>query len=191
MQHLLSQHDPDGKFAKMSDAAALQIFTQMKKNFKWPQTLIDTNFFGKEHTNMKVSLYAAFKLCKAKLPHTAGDFVKDIASKIVTEKIGARHQKSVAGCCLSRKTLKDCTNLMAEDVCSTVVARIKASPFGYSLQADESTDANKRVHLALCARFLVKAEDGYGYEVQEEMLCCLPTGGKTAVPVLKAAQISS
>ena len=118
---------------------------------------------------VKASYLVALRIAEQKKPHTVGESLILPATKdIVRLMLGEQSAKKLNSLSLSNNTVQRRIEEMSTNIRDQVVAEIKASPCGFSMQLDESTDVANCAQLLAFVRYVHKAK------FKDEILFCRP-----------------
>uniref|UniRef100_A0A8C3HDY0 Uncharacterized protein n=1 Tax=Chrysemys picta bellii TaxID=8478 RepID=A0A8C3HDY0_CHRPI len=136
-----------------------------------------TSFISKastDHENaLEASYHVSYQVAKASEAHTIaesliGPCIKDVVHCMLGEKAAKRIDMVP----LSNNTLSQRINDMSNNIETTIVHRVKNSPY-YAIQLDESTDV---ANLAILLLFVRYVNEGM---VEEDLLFCRPLEERT------------
>lgn len=171
-EHLVSIHPKNA-------LDSVESFRYKKARFEKGGTLPKLGFIKTQKPCLEASYKVAYRIAKEKKPHTIGEtLVKPCALEMTELVCGIEHRKKLEAVSLSNDTINSRITDISDNVLKQVMEELKASPFPFSIQLDESTDVSQ------CAQLLAYVRYVHPEAIKEEFLFC-----ETLSETTKAADI--
>jgi len=157
----------------------VESFRCKKARFEKGGTLPKFGFIKTHKPCLEASYKVAYRIAKEKKPHTIGEtLVKPCALEMTELFFGTEHRKKLEAVPLSNDTINSRITDISNNILEQVMEKLKASPFPFSIQLDESTDVSQCVQLLAYVRYM------HADAMKQEFLFCKPLSEAT-----KAADI--
>ena len=161
-EHLISMHPKNA-------LDSVESFRSKKVRFEKSGTLPKFGFIKTQKPCLEASYKVAYRIAKEKKPHTIGEtLVKPFALEMTELVCGIEHRKKLKAIPLSNDTIKCRINDVSNNILEQVMEELKASPFPFSMQLDEST------YVSQCAQLLAYVRYMHADAIKEEFLFCEP-----------------
>ena len=161
-EHLISMHPKNA-------LDSVESFRSKKVRFEKSGTLPKFGFIKTQKPCLEASHKVAYRIAKEKKPHTIGEtMVKPCALEMTELVCGIKHRKKLKAILLSNDTINCRINDIFNNILEQVMEELKASPFPFSMQLDESTDVSQ------CAQLLAYVRYMHADAIKEEFLFCEP-----------------
>ena len=153
----------------------LSFFQRMEENLQ--KTRIDSTWSCQKGNNasLEASNQVAFRIAKAKKPHTIGEqLIAPACRDIVSLVLGEDSAKMISSVPLSNDTISGRILDMSNDILIQVVQKIGNSKFGlFAIQLDEKTDVVNFAQLAVYVRYIHESK------FEDYFLFCETIDGRT------------
>ncbi|GFU03693.1 protein ZBED8 [Nephila pilipes] len=160
IEHLKSLHPENA-------SKDLEFFTKKKIQFSKSGTLTKLGFGIPQKPLVEASFRVAYRIEKSKKPHTIGEtLIKPYALEIVELVCGLEQRKKLEAIPLSNDVIQSRIVEISCNILKQIINELKASPFPFSMQLDETTDISNCSHLLVFVRY-VSADT-----IKEEFLFC-------------------
>ncbi|GFT76191.1 protein ZBED8 [Nephila pilipes] len=147
----------------------LEFFTKKKTQFSKSGTLTKLGFGIPQKPLVEASFRVAYRIAKSKKPHTIGEtLIKPCALEMVELVCGLEQRKKLEAIPLSNDVIQSRIVEISCNILKQIINELKASPFPFSMQLDETTDISNCSQLLLFVRY-VSADT-----IKEEFLFCEP-----------------
>ena len=161
-EHLKSMHPKNA-------LDSVESFPSKNVRFEKSGTLPKFGFIKTQKPCLEASYKVAYSIAKEKKPHTIGEtLVKPCALEMTELVCGIEHRKKLEAIPLSNDTINCRIYDISNNILEQVMEELKASPFPFSMQLDESTNVSQRAQLLAYVRYM--HADG----IKEEFLFCEP-----------------
>lgn len=162
LEHLKAVHP--GNVSDNSD-----VFHSKKARFEKSGTLPKLGFTPTQKPCLLASYKVAYRIAQQKKPHTIAEtLIKPCALDVVELVCGPDQRKKIEGVPLSDDVIHSRIVEMSSNVLQQVVDELKAPPFPFSMQLDESTDVSHCSQLLVFVRYVHNATK----TMKEEFLFC-------------------
>ncbi|XP_046861512.1 protein ZBED8-like [Xenia sp. Carnegie-2017] len=142
--------------------------------FEKSGTLPKFGFIKTQKPCLEASYKVAYRIAKAKKAHTIGEtLIKPCALEMTELVCGTEQRKKLEAVSLSNDTISSRIIDISNNILKQVMEELKASPFPFSMQLDESTDVSQ------CAQLLVYVRYMHADAIKEEFLFCEPLSETT------------
>ena len=149
-------------------------FRSKKARFEKSGTLPKFGFIKTQKPCLEASYKVAYRIAKEKKAHTIGEtFIKPCALEMTELVCGTEQRKKLEAVSLSNDTISSRIIDISNNILKQVMEELKASPFPFSMQLDESTDVSQ------CAQLLVFVRYMHADTIKEEFLFCEPLSETT------------
>jgi len=140
-EHLTSVHPKNA-------LDSVESFRCKKARFEKGGTLPKFGFIKTQKPCLEASYKVASRIAKEKKPHTIGEtLVKPCALEMTELVCGTEHRKKHEADPLSNDTIKSRITDISNNILEQVMEELKASPFPFSIQLDETTDVSQCAQL--------------------------------------------
>jgi len=137
-----------------------------KARFEKGGTLPKFGFIKTQKPCLEASYKVAYCIAKEKKPHTIGEtWVKPCALEMNEPFCGTEHRKKLEAVPLSNDAINLRITDISNDILEQVMEELKASPFPFSVQLDESTDVSQ------CAQLLAYVRYMHADAIKEFLFC--------------------
>jgi len=158
---------------------SVESFRCKKAQFEKGGTLPKFEFIKTQKPCLEASYKVAYRVAQENKPHTIEEtLVKPCALEMTELVYGTEHKKKLETAPLSNDTINSRIADISDNILEQVMEELKASPFPFSIQLDESTDVSQ------CAQLLAYVRYMHADAIKEEFLFCQPHSETT-----KAADI--
>jgi len=146
----------------------VQYFKNKADGLKKSRLDFDGKYQQQNLAAIEASYLVAFRIAKAKKPHTIAEELLLPATKdIVRVMLGAEYVSKLNTISLSNNTVSRRINDMSADIMKQVIQEMKSAPLGiFSIQLDESTDVSN------CSQLLVYVRYIFEGDFKDEFLFC-------------------
>ncbi|XP_035213968.1 protein ZBED8-like [Stegodyphus dumicola] len=148
----------------------LEFFTKKKAQFSKSGTLTKLGFGISQKPLVEASFRVAYRIAKSKKPHhTIGEtLIKPCALEMVELVCGLEQRKKLEAIPLSKDVIHSRIVEISCNILKQIIDELKASPFPFSMQLDETTDISN------CSQLLVFVRYVSADTIKEEFLFCEP-----------------
>ncbi|GFT06573.1 protein ZBED8 [Nephila pilipes] len=162
IEHLKSLHPENA-------SKDLEFFTKKKAQFSKSGTLTKLGFGIPQKPLVEASFRVAYRIAKSKKPHTIGEtLIKPCALEMVELVCGLEQRKKLEAIPLSNDVIQSRIVEISCNILKQIINELKASPFPFSMQLDETTDISN------CSQLLVFVRYVSADTIKEEFLFCEP-----------------
>lgn len=162
IEHLKSLHPENA-------SKDLEFFTKKKAQFSKSGTLTKLGFGIPQKPLVEASFRVAYRIAKSKKPHTIGEtLIKPCALEMVELVCGLEQRKKLEAIPLSKDVIHSRIVEISCNILKQIIDELKASPFPFSMQLDETTDISN------CSQLLVFVRYVSADTIKEEFLFCEP-----------------
>ncbi|GFT23536.1 protein ZBED8 [Nephila pilipes] len=134
IEHLKSLHPENA-------SKDLEFFTKKKAQFSKSGTLTKLGFGIPQKPLVEASFRVAYRIAKSKKPHTIGEtLIKPCALEMVELVCGLEQRKKLEAIPLSNDVIQSRIVEISCNILKQIINELKASPFPFSMQLDETTD---------------------------------------------------
>ena len=166
-EHLISIHPKNA-------LDSVDSFRSKKARFEKSGTLPKFGFIKTQKPCLEASYKVAYRIAKEKKAHTIGEtLIKPCALEMTELVCGTEQRKKLEAVSLSNDTISSRIIDISNNILKQVMEELKASPFPFSMQLDESTDVSQ------CAQLLVYVRYMHADTIKEEFLFCEPLSETT------------
>ena len=153
---------------------SVDFFRSKKARFEKSGTLPKFGFIKTQKPCLEASYKVAYRIAKEKKAHTIGEtLIKPCALEMTELVCGTEQRKKLEAVSLSNDTISSRIIDISNNILKQVMEELKASPFPFSMQLDESTDVSQ------CAQLLVYVRYMHADTIKEEFLFCEPLSETT------------
>ena len=144
-------------------------FRAKKAQFSKSGTLPKLGFSIPQKPLVEASYKVAYRIGKAKKPHTIGEtLIKPCALEMVELVCGLEQRKKLEAVSLSNDVIRSRIVDISCNILKQIINELKASRFFFSMQLDETTDISN------CSQLLVYVRYVHTDAMKEEFLFCEP-----------------
>ncbi|GFS28299.1 protein ZBED8 [Nephila pilipes] len=162
IEHLKSLHPENA-------SKDLEFFTKKKAQFSKSGTLTKLVFGIPQKPLVEASFRVAYRIAKSKKPHTIGEtLIKPCALEMVELVCGLEQRKKLEAIPFSNDVIQSRIVEISCNILKQIINELKASPFPFSMQLDETTDISN------CSQLLVFVRYVSADTIKEEFLFCEP-----------------
>ena len=130
-------------------------FRSKKARFKKVGTLPKFGFIKTQKPCLKASYKVAYRIAKEKKAHTIGETLEQpCALEMIDLDCGREQGKKFENVPLPNNIISSRITDISNNILEQVMEELKAPPFLFSIQLDESTDVSQCAQLLACVRYM-------------------------------------